>query len=167
MNKDKVQALSLKYKIRHSISLEARYHLYDLASKCKSPIIEIGSKLGSSIIFLAHGSYSSKNNIKVYSIDNRKKNKFDSILSYHTNIKKMKCEEIISLNCLHEDAVDFFSCPIGLLFIDVGGMTQENFNYWLSLVINDGLICIKDWPKTNRSLNDFIKKKNLVFYCLV
>ena len=150
--------------------------LYSLAQGCSGQgvIVEIGSYMGRSTIWLAHGSKAG-NNVKIYAIDPHtgdpqtwearpERWTYDFFL---TNIKAHGVDDIITpMVMTSEQATQDVPEPVELVFID-GDHRYEfarlDFDLWFPKVISGGLIALHDampeagWPGPNRVVEESIR----------
>jgi predicted O-methyltransferase YrrM len=127
-----------------------RRRLFQLAQRTtKGQIVEIGSYIGGSTVFLAKGAAGS--NKKVYAIDPHIEGYIGAKSSrneFSTNIEKAGCREvIIPLRVTSAEASKTFNEVVGLLFID--GLhtyegAREDFYSWREHLADDGVIVFHD-----------------------
>ena len=134
--------------------------LYDLASRCKYDILEIGSWKGRSTVALGLGSRSNKNKPRILSVDpftgSREHQEsgleINTFPEYIANIKKNGLTDIVTpMKMTSAEAITQYKGRIGLLFID-GSHEYEDVKFdflnWRKFTRRGDYIAIHDsnWP---------------------
>jgi predicted O-methyltransferase YrrM len=132
------------------LSLKEGRLLYDLAKNCtgKGCIVEIGSWMGKSTIWLANGSKAG-NNVRIYAIDPHSNTTLEN---FNNNIKRANVDDIITpIVKKSEDAALLFDQPIELIFIDgdheYDGV-KKDFVVWYPKIIENGIMAFHDAGRT-------------------
>lgn len=141
--------------------------LYDLAKNCtgKGVIVEVGSWMGKSTIWLANGSKAG-NNVKIYAIDPHSN---ATLAQFMSNIKGAKVDDIITpIVKKSEDAAQVFDLPVELVFIDGDHEyegVKKDFEAWYPKLIDNGTIAFHDagrtgWPGPTKLVDACLYKSN-------
>jgi len=132
--------------------------LFNLAKDCtgRGVIVEIGSWMGKSTIYLGRGSKLG-NKVKIFAIDPhaggsigqvQRRGKISTFDSFKKNIKDGQVDDIVvPIVKTSEEAAKDFKEPIEVLFIDgdhAYDMVKKDFKLWFPKMINGGIIAFHD-----------------------
>ena len=119
--------------------------LYQFARNCagNGVIVEIGSWMGRSTIWIGKGA--SQSNSKIYAIDPHYENTFEE---FQKNIRMANIDkQVISLVKTSVEAVLDVSEPVEFIFIDGGhryDLVKQDFDLWFPNLIEGGIIAFHD-----------------------
>lgn len=120
--------------------------LYTLAKRCsgRGAIVEIGSWRGRSTICLALGSKAGAG-VRVFSIDRHTEGTFGD---FTRNLETAGVADLVTpIRSRSLDAVETFSEPIELLFVDASHVYDEvraDFERWVPKLVDGGVLALHD-----------------------